>query len=324
MAERGAHLTQTALSKPSIFEVVAQQSLSNTIQPALQKIIEFLGSLNPERYGWLEKWFDELYLSLNFLLQNHYLSHHDGSFSEIFYGLCRVSVHFGKEGELKRRGQLLSLLQLVFLPYVWQKIEKIVQKLQDDYAYGTSSRRTRKQLMSYFILKSYKFGSMAWEFAILYYYLAYLAGKSKSHSPLFSLFGLALQYAEAEDEMTTTWEAVSNKNRWFSPKNLGQGFLRFLEVGAFGLQFLQWWQAEQHTTNMTDLPVPPPPTQDKEELHLKRLCPICRKSWRIETLLPVSGFVFCFRCIMQYVQEHRACPVTGYPASTKDLVRLYK
>lgn len=40
MAERGAHLTATALNKPSIFEVVAQDTLTATFKPATKRIIQ--------------------------------------------------------------------------------------------------------------------------------------------------------------------------------------------------------------------------------------------------------------------------------------------
>lgn len=39
MAERGAYLTGTIKSKPSIFEIVAQESLSSTLEPAFKKIL---------------------------------------------------------------------------------------------------------------------------------------------------------------------------------------------------------------------------------------------------------------------------------------------
>lgn len=38
MAERGAHLTATSNVKPSIFEVIAQDSLSVTFHPALKRV----------------------------------------------------------------------------------------------------------------------------------------------------------------------------------------------------------------------------------------------------------------------------------------------
>lgn len=38
MAEKAAHHTTTIVSRPSIFEVIAQENLSSTIYPALKKI----------------------------------------------------------------------------------------------------------------------------------------------------------------------------------------------------------------------------------------------------------------------------------------------
>lgn len=38
MAERAAHLTATSHAKPSIFEVVAQDSLTVTFHPALKRV----------------------------------------------------------------------------------------------------------------------------------------------------------------------------------------------------------------------------------------------------------------------------------------------
>lgn len=39
MAEKGAHLTGTAYIRPSIFEIIAQESLASTLDPAFKKIL---------------------------------------------------------------------------------------------------------------------------------------------------------------------------------------------------------------------------------------------------------------------------------------------
>lgn len=39
MAEKAAHITATVHPKPSLFEIIAQQSLNSTLHPALQKIV---------------------------------------------------------------------------------------------------------------------------------------------------------------------------------------------------------------------------------------------------------------------------------------------
>ncbi|MGH0156944.1 UNVERIFIED_CONTAM: hypothetical protein FKN15_032721 [Acipenser sinensis] len=92
MAERGAHLTTSSLEvddRPSIFEVIAQESLMGTVRPALQHVVKVLADSSPARYGWLWRWFDEIYVALDLLLHHHYLSQTSASFSENFYGLKR-------------------------------------------------------------------------------------------------------------------------------------------------------------------------------------------------------------------------------------------
>jgi len=39
MAEKGAYLTGTAYIRPSIFEIIAQESLASTLEPAFKKIL---------------------------------------------------------------------------------------------------------------------------------------------------------------------------------------------------------------------------------------------------------------------------------------------
>ena len=39
MAEKGAHLTGTAFIKPSIFEIIAQESLASIVEPSFKKFL---------------------------------------------------------------------------------------------------------------------------------------------------------------------------------------------------------------------------------------------------------------------------------------------
>ncbi|KAG5881702.1 hypothetical protein JTB14_006561 [Gonioctena quinquepunctata] len=52
-------------------------------------------------------------------------------------------------------------------------------------------------------------------------------------------------------------------------------------------------------------------------------CPICLKVWVIPTVLQVSGYIFCFRCILRFLNDYQKCPVTNLPARPLDIVRLY-
>lgn len=55
----------------------------------------------------------------------------------------------------------------------------------------------------------------------------------------------------------------------------------------------------------------------------KGKCPICLESWKIPSVLPVSGFIFCFACILRRLREEEKCPITNLPARPPDIIRLY-
>lgn len=67
------HLIPNQQNRPSIFELIAADSLNSTFQPAIQRLFNFIIEKNPEKYGWLHKYFEEFYLVLNGILQVYYL-----------------------------------------------------------------------------------------------------------------------------------------------------------------------------------------------------------------------------------------------------------
>lgn len=68
MAEYGAHITTASVAddQPSIFEVVAQDSLMTAVRPALQHVVKVLAESNPAHWGFLWRWFDEIFTLLDF------------------------------------------------------------------------------------------------------------------------------------------------------------------------------------------------------------------------------------------------------------------
>jgi peroxin-12 len=71
---------------------------------------------------------------------------------------------------------------------------------------------------------------------------------------------------------------------------------------------------------------PPPPTSSlpNEDSIPIGGCPLCRRSVRRKPTASVSGYVFCFTCILNYVKQHHKCPVTRAHCEDSDLVRLYE
>lgn len=54
-------------------------------------------------------------------------------------------------------------------------------------------------------------------------------------------------------------------------------------------------------------------------------CPICEKSLTLATMCYVRTVpkAFDYTCLLEYVQKHNKCPITGYPLTATDIRRIY-
>ncbi|KYM90346.1 Peroxisome assembly protein 12 [Atta colombica] len=325
MAEKGAHLTGTAYIRPSIFEIIAQESLASTLEPAFKKILSFLVSFNLEKYGHILQWTDEGYLIFNVLLQRYYLkrylSSHNflkknvsflvASFSETFYGLKRVTIINSKTGlqeKLSHKQQILSLIIIVTFPYLKNKLK-------------------RQKFFSKYVIKGLSILFVTYETLVLYNYILYVSEKSIYPSLLLRLLSVTLTYADPQSALTVTEllrKIKYNSFTVFDGWNILQRIITgSLELGAFFLQFLSWWNQENYDMDIMSLPAPPPPKVPNVAQQYKGICPLCHKPHHIHTVLMVSGYIFCYQCILSEIRIKKKCPVTHYPAKEDDLIRLY-
>lgn len=53
-------------------------------------------------------------------------------------------------------------------------------------------------------------------------------------------------------------------------------------------------------------------------------CPLCYRERQNDTALSVSGYVFCYSCIYDFIRREQKCPITNIPASTKELIKIYQ
>uniref|UniRef100_A0A1B6C605 Peroxisome assembly protein 12 n=1 Tax=Clastoptera arizonana TaxID=38151 RepID=A0A1B6C605_9HEMI len=315
MGEKGAHLTISLQSKPSIFEVIAQESLADLIQPSCRRIVQLLVAKNPETLGWLISWFDEFYLIANTALQYNYLRSFGGSFSESFYGLQRLSflsTSNKKFFKFRNKQEFLSLLSLVLIPYISAKLNQTIERCNE---------HDTLQGLAKYLVPLHKIVQGIWRGSTLVQYLLYMTGKSHTHSLLMRAIKVSLHYIPEQNT------PALNLNEYLrNPKLYGQlmwiAIGRSLEVGVFFLQCLQWWQSEEQNRTIHKNIVPPPP-KNESDMENSSICPVCKGLCQIETALSVSGYVFCYRCIYQALTDVKSCPVTGFPATIDDLIRLY-
>lgn len=323
MAEHAANFTSTYQNKPSLFEVIAQKSLHDTLHPALQKIALVLSTSVPNKFGWLNKYFEESFLVLNGLLQYHYLVYYDSSFSENFYGLKRISLN---HDSLTKKHKELSLIFLVAIPYFKRKLDEKIAIIRIENAEGSIQKNFDGNFKKA-LLFSYSTLELMWGLFTIHNYIRYMANRTEYQNPIYQLIDCKLTYnVDIEDPSAGFWTSLfkgSLSLPQLSFSLLRNGITTTLEVGAFFLQFLQTWNSHKSNYNMTDLPIVPSPPRDNKSKKYQGKCPICLKSWAIPTVLQVSGYIYCFRCILRYLNEHQKCPVTNLPAKPLDIVRLY-
>ncbi|XP_045606856.2 peroxisome assembly protein 12 isoform X2 [Procambarus clarkii] len=296
MAEFGAHITITARNRPSIFDVVAQDGLMSTLQPAVKHVLKVIAESNPEKYGWCLKYSSELFVAFNLVIQHHYLSNYGASFAENFYDLKRVPLKTERHLKpltLSNTAYLKSLSTIVAFPYFLSQMDSIYQDVQDKDADGRLSDKGWINDLQKLLLKLWPFVHFSWELLTLTFYI----------------------------------RGLQDLGQWLIER-IGSSLMNSLEVGAFFLQFLDWFYSSSNTPrSLITQPIPPPP----QTVGVQRIgglktenCPICLKTRRQDTVLSVSGYVFCYSCILPFVRREGKCPVTDYPASTTQLIRIYQ
>ncbi|XP_042339108.1 peroxisome assembly protein 12-like, partial [Plectropomus leopardus] len=163
---------------------------------------QVLAESNPSRFGFLWRRFDELYLLLDLLLQNHFLSHCSASFSENFYGLKRVSWRRGLgPGHLGLdvRSHWRSLLLLCLVPYLRAKLEASLARQRDEEDFSIRLAQSRKQRLYRAAVAAYPYVSSAWQAWIFCQQLLFIFGVAKTHNPLLWLARVKLARLNVQD-----------------------------------------------------------------------------------------------------------------------------
>ncbi|KAL3270506.1 hypothetical protein HHI36_021046 [Cryptolaemus montrouzieri] len=283
MALYAANFTTTLQNKPSILEILAQKSLNETLYPALQKVVLAIYSNFPEKYHWLYRHNEKIFLVINGLLQYYYFKRYDSSFSESFM-------------DLKGTEDVEGCLGKSFLD------------------------RTKK----WFILV-YPFIQTVWGAWLVVNYLKYMSGQEESQLPTLQLLNLKLVYSDDINNSSFWIPFLKGELPWkdFQKDAIKNICVGMLEIMAFSMQFAQSLHSIAPNFVINGLPKIPAPMVDNKSSNYKEKCPICRQYWKLPVVLPVSGYVFCFSCILKYLKEYQSCPVTKLPAKPLDIVRLF-
>ncbi|XP_075153667.1 peroxisomal biogenesis factor 12 [Haematobia irritans] len=294
MAE-GANVRQNLQNIPSIFEIAAGETLDNLIYPALSRICDFLGLRVDFKLFNKQSVREDISPIITWILQYMYLRKRGSSFGESFYGLQRTDSATGVL--LSRKQEVLSATLLTVLPLIERKLKT---RVQNDEASPWEE----------YVLKLFN----VYKASKAIHTFMYLVKYAKSHSPIFRALQLTLRYPTQPPKDDKTTYIV----------------LKLLEVLAFFLQFIQWWYSNEQRRKIGGTLKNPKALEDEDWEATTKCetpigeCPICLMKIDNPTACSVSGYVYCWKCIINRLKTHPTCPVTGYAISIDDLIRIYE
>ena len=330
--------------KPTIFDIVAQENMQSLFRTSFNHLFKWL--IHAEHSPRLSPIRDALYLSLHGLIEMVYLKAYDGLFSEYFYGMKRLNL----TSNWKR---ILSILLSVVLPYLKAKLDEFYEDLErttdisqlNSGSNNNSNVFTKSKLIiKKFLLKFYPYLHLIWHLTFLYFRFKFMINMSDYSSPLLQMLGVRLVY-DSDSNNDSDNESPSFLIRLLQSSN------KLFPSLIYFVQFYQWYEeyTENNSYETSDFSlakhlykseeigddgaavvIPPPRLPDKllnskayTSLAAANLCPICTKKRTNECVLSVSGFVFCYPCIFKFIKEHSRCPLTKFPCTVKNIVRIY-
>ncbi|KAL4903239.1 hypothetical protein BDW74DRAFT_53550 [Aspergillus multicolor] len=219
--------------KPSLFELLAEQQLSDLLPPSIRYILAVATHRHPRYLLRVLNSYDEVYALLSLIVERYYLRNFGGSFTENFYSLKRERVLLTKNGEIPRaqlgapgpvRDSLKlrtadvwkNLLIMVGIPYLKRKLDEGYDihaapqaslimsggpryNPSDDLPPHPTVRQRLMHAYKWFLRNVYPSVNAAYYFSILAFNLAYLFDNTKYSSPFLWLIGTRIRRLSSAD-----------------------------------------------------------------------------------------------------------------------------
>ncbi|KZT27047.1 hypothetical protein NEOLEDRAFT_1131563 [Neolentinus lepideus HHB14362 ss-1] len=268
-------------SKPSLFELIAQEQLRDLLQPALKYVLSVFAQRYPRYLLRIVNRYEEFYTFIMLFVERHYLRTHNASFAENFYGLKRrrrplieperAKAAVGgvfEEEKLRDREIRRSLVLLVGIPYLRSKAQDYYEDLGggidpeilDENANSRHIRALTDQSFKGRCRRAFKAAypwlNMSWELWLLAFDVAYLFDRTPFYRPWLSWVGVDLRRLGMDDYREAALIAQRNTNsparsksaftlmRRFllrSPRLLLDSLKVALPLAIFFVKFLEWW-----------------------------------------------------------------------------------
>ncbi|CAG8560328.1 8192_t:CDS:2 [Cetraspora pellucida] len=215
--------------RPSIFELISQESIQEMIQPAVRYVLSVFTQRYPRYLLRFVNRFDELYAIVMLFVEKHFLEEWNASFFENFYGLKRIRFLRSKfnlpdatpDAKLQKLRNIdiwKSLFVLVCIPYVKAKLDNLYEKInggvgtrllgsaffvRENVNERQHIQAFRKERVRRFLCNVFKYlypwANALYNGSILLYNIAYMYDKTPFHTPWLKLIGIQIRRLSTED-----------------------------------------------------------------------------------------------------------------------------
>lgn len=305
---------------PSVFEVVACDSLKNGLREALRYLLDHINQIDGIRQLPIISRTDEAILLLDLIIEYNHLRSYNASYAENLYNLIRLSNRTNS----KIQNSLPSLVCLTLVPYFKRKLDKYFDYL------NYKETRTADELRR---IRIYRIFTRSCSLLRLICLVRFAANKSNYHNILDGLLNISLVGRSDDlgnnnnnnDYLQLTWLDRSSK---LIADLFGHG----LTVGSYFIQFLDYWNTHSNSAPLfnASLEIPDPPNKLDDEIMVtytddrsSNICLICLHVRQNECALSNTGYVFCYSCLHRFVTTKHRCPITGHPATVDNIVKLF-
>jgi hypothetical protein len=173
---------------PFIFELLAQEVMSEALPPAIRYILQVIIDNFPFAYHpYVARYIDELCLLLEGVIQGFFVWKYNSSISESFYDLERASLNPFNKWKL--------LIANLAIPYLFSKMELVYSTLLDEndsFPFLVSSQLDLKQIGKFLMFKLIPHIFATWKASKFLFNLLYLFRKSIYYTPQNFLSGVYL------------------------------------------------------------------------------------------------------------------------------------
>lgn len=241
---------------PTLFELISANQLESLLSPSLRYILVHYAQRYPQYLLKITNRFDELNLLLRSFIEWYFFKYWQGSFTENFYGLKRVSQTplskakyngskltqlvpsmIEERRKLSTLQTLVSIFEITGVAYLQEKLgyhyellysKYITNQLDDLNAADADKRKIRLQRL---FVQTYPYVQALYRGANLVTTLMYMSGHSKSPSLLTFLFKInysrlnQYDYSKNEPRLPSLKEKATS--RIGPPTNI-ENILRFL------------------------------------------------------------------------------------------------